>query len=145
MLHRSGRQSLAVHSDGVVYEELDPHGCESHGGWAARAVRRRLVGEEEPGAVNCKAGNDVPAIEMPQELGAECGLVEIDRSVAVADGQHGRNLSSHRPPLKTNVERRRAASWFDTASRAGLEVQLAMRCLRRRVSRRLLRALGQTR
>jgi hypothetical protein len=30
---------------------------------------------------------------VPQEGCAECGFVELDRSVPVADSQHGRNLS----------------------------------------------------
>ena len=38
------------------------------------------------------------AVQMPQELGAESGLVEFYRGVSVAHGQHGRDLSHQSPP-----------------------------------------------
>src|SRR5437867_10284888 len=42
VLDSAGGQRLPVDRDGVVHEELDPHGRETHRRWAARAVRGRL-------------------------------------------------------------------------------------------------------
>ena len=87
VLDRTGGQSLAVGRDGVVYKELDSDCREPQGGWAACAVRGRFVGEEKLGAINRKSSDDVSsAIQMPEELRTECGLIEADRSVSIADG-----------------------------------------------------------
>jgi len=51
-LNSSGGHSVLVHRNGIVYKELDPHSCETCGGWAARAISGRLLGQEEVGAVN---------------------------------------------------------------------------------------------
>jgi hypothetical protein len=96
VLDGSGGQRVRVHCDGVVHEELDPHGRETHGARAARAVRGRLVSEEELGVVNGQSRDDVPAIQVPENHRAECRFVERDRGVPVADGQHRRDLSLHR-------------------------------------------------
>jgi len=57
------------------------------------------VGEEELRAANRKSSDDVPSVfQVLQEFRAECGLVEVDRNVSVADSQHGRDLSPHRVP-----------------------------------------------
>ena len=96
MLDRSGCQRAPVHGDGVVHEELDPHGREIQRSGAPRAVRGRLVSEEELGAVDVESGNDMAAIQVPEKRRAKRGLVERDGSVAVADGQHGRDLGPHR-------------------------------------------------
>jgi hypothetical protein len=86
VLNRTGRQSLPVYGDGVVDKEFDSDDCESHGGWAARAVRGRFVGEEKLGAINRKPSDDVSSVQTPEELRAECGPIEGDRSVSVAYG-----------------------------------------------------------
>lgn len=39
-LDRSDGQSLPVHCYGIVHEQLNPHRCETHRGWASRAMRR---------------------------------------------------------------------------------------------------------
>jgi hypothetical protein len=97
VLMSPGGQRLPVHRDGIFHEEFDPHGRETHRGWAPRAMGGRLVREEEPGVINRKASDDVPiAVQMPKQRRAECGLVELDCGVPVADGQHGRDLSFHR-------------------------------------------------
>jgi hypothetical protein len=57
-------QRSPVHRDGIVYEQLDPRGRETCGRRAAPAVRGRLAGEEELGAVNRQSRDDVPAIEV---------------------------------------------------------------------------------
>jgi len=96
VLDSSRGQRLPVHRNGVVHEELDPHGREPHGGRAASAVRGRFVREEKLGPVNGESSDDVPAAsQVPEERRAEGRLVERDRGVAVADGQHGRDLRLH--------------------------------------------------
>jgi hypothetical protein len=87
VLDSSSGQRIPVHHDGIVHEELDPDGREIYGAGAARAVRRRLVGEEELGAVNGESSQGV--LQVPEERRAECSLVERNRSAPVAHGQHG--------------------------------------------------------
>ena len=103
-----------VHGDGVVNEELDPHGRETDGGRTSCAVRRRLVREEEWGPVHRKSRDDFSATsQLPQHRGAECGLVELDGGVPIVNGQHGtdsrrhdRGLGNGGPPLiRTHVAR----------------------------------------
>src|ERR1700694_2128106 len=108
VLNRAGGQSPSVDRDGVVDKELDSDGGEPHGGWASRAVRGRFVGEKKLGATNRKSGDDVSSGHMPEELRTECGLVEGDRSVSIVDGQHRRDLSSHRRHRLTSVEEQNA-------------------------------------
>src|SRR6266542_1783070 len=46
--------------------------------------------------VNRKSSDDVSTTsQVPQDCRAECGFVEIDGGVPVADGQHGRDLRCH--------------------------------------------------
>jgi hypothetical protein len=95
--NRSGGDRTCVDGNGIVHEQLDPDGRETHGRWTARAMRGRLMSEEERGAVNGHSSNDVPSpIQVPEERRAERRLVKGDRGVPVADGQHGRDLSLHR-------------------------------------------------
>jgi hypothetical protein len=56
-LNSSGRQSLPMHRCGIVHEELDPDGRETHGSRTSRTVRRRLVREEELDAVDRKSSD----------------------------------------------------------------------------------------
>ena len=100
-LDSPGGQRLSLHRDGVIDEELNPHGRETHGGGTARAVGRRLVRQEELSAVNREAGNDMPTIQVPQDYRSEGGLVELNRCISVADSQHGRNLSPHGQSIRS--------------------------------------------
>jgi len=110
VLDRSSVQHLPVHGDGIVHEELDSDGRETSGRWTVRPVRGRLVGEEELGAVNRESGDDMSAtVQVPQERRAECGCVELDRSIPVTDGEHGRDLSSHR--VHANIDTSRLGSF----------------------------------
>lgn len=62
-LGRSRGQSFPVNRDGVLHEEFNAYGGEACGGGAARAMRRRLVREEEPRALDGKSGDG--AIQAP--------------------------------------------------------------------------------
>ena len=47
VINRTGSQGSLVHGSGIVYKQLDSHGCEAGRFRTARAVRRRLVGEKQ--------------------------------------------------------------------------------------------------
>ena len=93
MLDRSDGQSLPMCGDGVVHKKLDSNGGEAGGRRSARSVLRRFGGKKEAGTVDGEACDDVPTVQVPQELRTECGFVECDRGISVADRQHGRDLS----------------------------------------------------
>lgn len=65
-LDRSGRHRPPVHRDGVVHEQLDSHSGETRRGRGARAMGRRLVGEEELGA----SMGEIRVPMMPDDIGA---------------------------------------------------------------------------
>jgi len=93
VLCSSSVQGSPAHCDGVVHEQFNPHRRETRGDWASCAVRRRFLGQQELRAVNRKASDDVAtASQVSKELRPEGRFVEINRSISVTDGQHGRDL-----------------------------------------------------
>jgi putative ABC transport system permease protein len=96
LLGGTGGHGARLGRDGVVHEQLDAHRGAARRGGPARAVRRRLRGEEERRAIDLEAGDDVAVAEAPEDGGAERRLVEGDRRVAVGDREHRRDPRAHR-------------------------------------------------
>jgi hypothetical protein len=89
MLGGPGSQSFLVHRGGIVNEQFNSHRCESERERTSRSVRWRFLREKEFGSVDREPRHDGrTAIEVPQDRCIKGSLVEVDRSIPVADRQH---------------------------------------------------------
>lgn len=100
MFSGSGSQSLVLHCDGIINEQLDPDSGESDLGRSTGTVWGRLLREKEFGSINCESRhNGLTAIEVPKDYGVEGSLIEGDRAIYIINGQHRTNLRAHRVSL----------------------------------------------
>ena len=68
-------QRLALHRFRIIHEEFDSDGREPCGGGAVCAVRERLGGEKESGAVNRETGDHMlAAVQMPKHLASKAAF-----------------------------------------------------------------------
>lgn len=83
------RDRPRLHPVRVRDEQINPHRCTTEGTGAQIAMIRRLIGDEQAGAIDRQSGEDAPAFILEPEVhnGAERRFIELDGCLPVAHRQ----------------------------------------------------------